>query len=131
MTLETLNEHQRLVVDLQEARDMLKALEASMLKSPSYDGMPHATGAYDKVSMLVLKIEEQKETIKTYERLVQASEKKVLPWINSIRDNRTNLIFYLRFICGYEWQEVADCIGGKNTAEAVKAVCYRYLKIKV
>lgn len=46
-----------------------------------------------------------------------------------IHDNRTKLIFKLRFLCGFPWADVADVIGGRNTEEAVKSACYRYLQV--
>ena len=55
-------------------------------------------------------------------------EIEIKAFIDTISDNRTNLIFYLRFICGYDWHDVAKVIGGRNTEDAVKSVCYRYLR---
>lgn len=129
MTLQELNSHLDMVTQLHEARDRLQSLRDYVLRAQTYDAMPHGTGTTDKVGTLAIKIAEQEETVKRYERIIRRSEADIKAYIDGIEDNRTNLIFYLRFISGYTWDEVAEVIGGRNTAEAVKAVCYRYLQM--
>lgn len=128
MTLDELNAHLILIQKLNTAREMLQSMRDSFLRASNYDGMPHASGAGDKVAALAIKCAEQEEVVAMYEGLVNSSEKTIKAWIDCIDDNRTNLIFYLRFICGYEWQAVAEVIGGRNTENAVKSMCYRYLQ---
>ena len=128
MTLDELNDHLYLVQQLNTAREMLQSMRDSVLRASSYDGMPHAPGAGDKVGALAVKLAELEEVVHSYERQKAVSEKAVKAFIDSITDNRTNLIFYLRFICGYDWQGVAEVIGGRNTVDAVKSQCYRYLQ---
>lgn len=128
MTLDVLNAHLDLVTQLNTSREMLQSMRDSVLRASRYDGMPHATGASDKVGQLAIKLAEQEETVARYERIVEKSEAEIKAYIDTIEDNRTNLIFYLRFICGFGWQAVADVIGGKNTEDAVRMVCYRYLQ---
>lgn len=127
MTLDELNAHLILIQKLNMAREMLQSMRDSVLRASSYDGMPHAQGAGDKVGALAIKCAEQEKVVDLYQRLVKESEKDVKEWINTISDNRTNLIFYLRFVCGYEWQAVAEVIGGRNTENSVKSQCYRFL----
>lgn len=128
MTLDELNDHLYLLQQLNTAREMLQSMQDSILRASSYDGMPHAPGAGDKVGALAVKLAELEEVVHSYERQKTVSEKAVKAFIDSITDNRTNLIFYLRFICGYDWQGVAEVIGGRNTVDAVKSQCYRYLQ---
>ena len=128
MTLDVLNAHLDLVTQLNMAREMLQSMRDAVLRASTYDGMPHASGVSNKVEALALKIEEQQEVVNRYERIVKISETEIKEYIDTITDNRTNLIFHLRFICGLEWKDVADCVGGRNTEDAVKSVCYRYLQ---
>ncbi|MCR5664506.1 MAG: hypothetical protein K6G17_06470 [Oscillospiraceae bacterium] len=130
MTLDELNAHLYLVSQLNTAREMLQSMRDSVLHASNYDGMPHATGAGDKVASLAIKIDEQTQRVKLYEDQVKESEIHVKAWIDTIQDNRTNLIFYLRFICGYEWQAVAEVIGGRNTENSVKSLAYRFFHSK-
>lgn len=128
MTLDKLNAHLDFVTQLNTARDMLQSMRDSVLRASTYDSMPHATGASDKIGALAIKLAEQEEVVARYERIVKKSETEIKAYIDTITDNRTNLIFYLRYVCGYEWQAVAEVIGGRNTEDAVKSVCYRYLQ---
>ena len=128
MTLAELNGHLDMVTQLHSAREDLQTLQDRILGAQQYDGMPHAPGAGDKVGALAVKLAELEEVVHSYERQKAVSEKTVKAFIDSITDNRTNLIFYLRFICGYDWQGVAEVIGGRNTVDAVKSQCYRYLQ---
>ena len=128
MTLDELNAHLYLIQKLKTAREMLQSMRDSVLRASNYDGMPHARGAGDPVAALAIKCAEQEGVVSFYEAMVKESEAEVKTWIATIRDNRTNLIFYLRFICGYEWQEVAEVVGGKNTEAAVKSLVYRFFR---
>lgn len=128
MTLDELNAHLILIQKLNTAREMLQSMQDSVLRASNLDGMPRAPGAGDKVSAIAIKCAEIEDTIRLYSQQVSDSEKAVKAWIGTITDTRTHLIFYLRFVCGYEWREVAEVIGGKNTENAVKSQCYRYLQ---
>lgn len=126
MTLDELNAHLYIVRDLASARDILRTLEATALRCSRLDALPHAPGNGDQTAALAIKIAEQKDTVRLYERMAQASSAAVKAFVDSIQDNRLNVVMYLRFICGYEWQEVAEIIGGKNTEAAVKSLVYRF-----
>lgn len=127
MTLDELNLHFDAVTELNSARERLESM-MSFLKAQSLDGMPKATGENRSVEKLAIQIERQREKVARMERVVRRSEASVEKWIDTIPDNRTAQIFSLRFLCGYEWSVVAEIIGGRNTEDAVKAVCYRYLQ---
>ena len=128
MTFDELNAHLIILQTLAEARELLRTLEAATLTTSRLDTMPRAAGLGDRTAALAVKIAEQEEVVALYERLERDSEKEVKAWIDTISDNRTNVILYLRFICGYEWQQVADVIGGKNTVDAVKSLVYRFFR---
>ena len=128
MTLEDLNAHLILIQKLNTAREMRQTLETAALSASRLDATPHAPGVGDKVASLAIKIDEQTQRVKLYEDQVKESEIHVKAWIDTIQDNRTNLIFYLRFVCGYEWQAVAEVIGGRNTENAVKSLVYRFFR---
>ncbi|MBR3474210.1 MAG: hypothetical protein IKH34_03980 [Oscillospiraceae bacterium] len=128
MTLDEMNAHLDLLKNLAAAREALEALQAATLSSSRFDSLPRIQCPVDRTADLGIKIAEQRETVSRWERLVEGSSATVNAWINSVQDNRLNVILYLRFICGYEWQQVADLIGGKNTEAAVKSLVYRFFR---
>lgn len=128
MTLQELNKHFELREKLAKAHEMLDALRAAACPGAQVlTGMPHATGVKDKVGDLAVEIADMDERIEFLESEIKASEASILPFIKSIDDDQTRLIFRLRFIRGLTWKEVAAVVGGRNSEDSVKMVCYRYL----
>lgn len=131
ITLHDLNAHADLVIQLNTARQMLAAFQSAVLRASSIDGMPHAPSVGNgKVEALAIKLSDLEEDVKRREAAVKRSEPEIKAFISSIQDPRLSSIFYLRFICGYEWLDVAVTIGGRNSVEGVKSACYRYLRMK-
>lgn len=128
MTLEELNGHLDMVTQLAVARENLKNSQARILGASQFDGMPHAHTPVRRPENLSILLEGQMEDVARLERIVERSEVGVRAWVNTIEDNRTKLLFNLRYLCGMKWEDVADYVGGRNTAEAVKMTCYRYLE---
>lgn len=127
MTLQQLNEHLNMLLQLEEAKEALNSLRAQVLGAQKYDGMPHAQEASRNTEILAVILQQQEDDVDRMERIVRTSEKEVTAFIDSIEDNRTKLIFSLRFLCGYKWEAVARMIGGGHTGDAISMVCYRYL----
>ena len=128
MTLDELNAHLVLIQELTAAKDLLRTLEAAALSASKLDAIPRATGAGDRTAALAVKIVQQRQVVQKYQSMAEASATTVKAWIDGIDDNRLNVVFYLRFICGFEWKEVADVIG--VTEVAVKSLAYRYFRTK-
>lgn len=129
ITLNDLNSHADLVIQLNTARQMLAAFQSAVLRASSIDGMPHAPSAGNgKVEALAIKLSDLEEDVKRREAAVKRSEPEIKSFIAGIQDPRLSSIFYLRFICGYEWFDVAATLPGRASVEAVKSACYRYLR---
>lgn len=107
MTKQELNHHLTLLQRLEEARGLLDSLEAAGLAAET-------AGILDDIAHLDMEL--------------QQSEAVVTAWMRTIEDIPTRIIFRLRFLRGLEWKAVAALIGGRNTTNSVKAVCYRYLE---
>lgn len=48
-------------------------------------------------------------------------------YISTIGDSLTRQILHHRFALGCSWEQVARRVGGANTAESVKKICYRHI----
>lgn len=128
MTLDELNIHFNLVNELKKAKDMLQNLwNAAYPGGQVLTGMPHAPGVKDKIGNLGVEIADLETEIKAMEAEVNNSAVPVLAFIAEIPDIQTRMVFRLRFCRGYQWKEVARMLGGGNSEDSVKKVCYRYL----
>lgn len=128
MTFETLRHHWELRQQLEKHEDLLCELRHSaQAASHAPDGMPRTKGVSDKVSTLAIAIVDLEERIAYLKKTIAAEEGDISTWISSIDDILTRQIFRLRFLCGLPWADVAQTVGGRNTASSVKMVCSRYL----
>lgn len=127
MTLAELNGHLDMVTQLHSARLTLQSLQDRILGAQQYDGMPHGHDASRKVENLSILLKEQSDDVDRLERAVVRSEKNIRKWISSIPDNRTKVIFKLRFLCGMKWEDVSCCIGIDTSSDAARMAVYRYL----
>lgn len=129
MTLRELSKYYKLHERLERNREMLSALYAAAGPGAQVlTGMPHAQGVSDSVGSLVVEIDDLKEKIAHLESECAWERGKLERYISTIKDDQTRMIFRLRFIHCMMWPQVAQAIGGRNTANSVRAICYRYLK---
>lgn len=129
MTLDELNEHFELIGQLARAQEMIESLRAAACPaSPILTGMPHASGVKDKVGDLAAEIAEMDTRIHELQKEIAESEKNVLEFIKGVKDDKTRLIFRLRFIRGLTWGEIAGVFGRYTTEASVKSRCNRYFR---
>ena len=109
MTLQELSKYYRLHERLEQNKDMLSSLYAAAgLGAQVITGMPHAPGTSDKVSSLVIEIEDLKSRIDYLESRCAQEKKKLEEYIGTIKDDQTRMVFRLRFIHCMTWRRVAD-----------------------
>lgn len=129
MTLRELSKYYKLHELLERNKEMLSSLTAATGPGAQMlTGMPHTPGAKDKVSDLVMEMEDLENRINSLEVECALEKQKLEKYISTINDDQTRMIFRLRFIRCMTWLQVAEAIGGRNTATNVKLICYRYLK---
>lgn len=128
MTLQELSRYFKLRERLERDEEMLQSLEATACPGAQVlTGMPHTPGIKDKVGDLAIEIADLKERIRFLAEEISQEEAAVSDFIDGIVNDQTRMIFRLRFLRCLTWSEVAAVIGGRNTEEGVKSVCYRYL----
>lgn len=131
MTLKELSNYYHLHGRLERNREMLSSLYAAAgLGAQVITGMPHAPGVSDSVGDLSIEIEELKSRISNLESKCAQEKKQLEAYISTIKDDQTRMIFRLRFLHCMTWRQVADSIGGRNSANSVKLICHRYLNPK-
>lgn len=131
MTLKELKNYPYVVNALQKYEKELAELydDSAGSMSPDMSGMPHGSAAsgskvFFGVERNEVYINDLKQKISEYkERLY-----KYRQFFASIEDDLTLQIFELRFKYSFRWEQVAAHIGGNNTENTVKKVCYRYLE---
>lgn len=86
--------------------------------------MPRSTSPKNAVEESVAKLVDLQEKLKAYRQEAEEIER----FICSVDDYQIRLILQLRYVDGKEWNEVAKYIGGGNTENSVKKMCYRFLE---
>lgn len=127
MNLSQLNKHLELIQKLQKAKEIYQNISAKTLGATKIDGMPHGGGIGDKTGMLAIELSDLSARIKYLQAEIANNSFPIEEFINNIDDDLTRLIFRLRYLHGYSWKEISSLVGGKNTEEAIKMICYRYL----
>ena len=131
MTLQELSKYYKLHERLERNREMLSSLYAAAGPGAQViTGMPHAPGVSDKVGDLAAELWDLQSKIDYLEQRCAEEKKKLEKYIGGIKDDQTRMIFRLRFIHCMTWPQVAETIGGRDTANSVKLICHRYLKPK-
>lgn len=107
----------------------LEALEDSLgLHSPGITDMPRAPGMRDKIGETVPDIADTRERIRNQKTEYELEKARLVTYIDEIDDPQVKLIVLFRFVDMMRWNDVANAIGGGNTEDSVKKICYRYLK---
>ena len=128
MTLEQLNELFELREQLRRVQEMRQSfMDAARPGAQVLSGMPHSTEVRDKVGDLAVEIAHLDTRAEEIRSRIADRETAVEQFIRCIPDDRTQMVFRLRFMRGMTWPEVADVFGGRNTENGVRKMCYRYL----
>lgn len=126
MTLTDLERYRQLKIRHEEAIQMIEELRGRANPgSPALDGMPHGSGVSDKVGTLAIMIADLEAKLPSYERQILKEHDQVEEFIRSIEDDKTRMIFRLRFQAGKTWKEVADVMGRWQTENSVRSRVYR------
>lgn len=127
MTSKQLDQVFNLTKEKRELENMLK--EIPEITAVRYDGIGASNSG---ISSPVQKIAEQREKIRELISMklaeISIAEREILEYIFSINDSQMRRIMRLRHIELKSWLQVANAIGGKNTADSVRMAHDRFLK---
>ena len=127
MTSKQLDQVFNLTREKRELEKML--LEIPDITAVRYDSIGVSNS---DISSPVQKIAEQREKIRELISMklaeISVAEREILEYIFSINDSQIRRIMRLRHIELKSWLQVANTIGGNNTADSVRMAHDRYLK---
>ena len=127
MTSKQLDQVFNLTREKRELEKML--LEIPDITAVRYDSIGVSNSG---ISSPVQKIAEQREKIRELISMklaeISIAEREILEYIFSINDSQIRRIMRLRHIELKSWVQVANIIGGNNTADSVRMMHDRYLK---
>lgn len=128
MTRERLSQIFYLEKEQKMWEEKLRELEAaSLIKGQEITGMPFAnTGeTSDKVMSLVIRKQTIVAIIEEIQERIDAQKEEIYEYINTIEDSLLRQIVVYRCVSCMNWVQVANRIGGGNTAESVRKIYER------
>ena len=129
MTLKMLSQYYELRKKLMLYEVTLGSLRAAAESvTPKLSDMPKNPNVQDKLARFAVQIVDLEGQIKSLKMDVAAEHTAAMKYIESIQDGFIKTVFSLRFIECMAWADIAEAVGGNNTEDSVKKVCYRYLK---
>ncbi len=146
MTVRDLSQLSYMDMDIKRLEELRKKkasdLEGLRSRSTSMtvnmSGMPRSASPRNNLEDIIALIDEKEREIISLDKRIQ--KKRILyesvkqeleEEIETCDDCRIALILKLRFVDLLSWQQVANRIGGKNTADGVRKACDRYLRKKL
>ena len=128
MTVKDLSQLFYLNREIEMLKNKLADMEDSVAaSSPSLSGMPRSNNNSSKVEREALEIVEIRNILDNRLKRAETEKLRLEQYINKIPDTVTRQVFTYRFVNGFPWEQVADCVGAKD-CESVKKRCYRYIK---
>lgn len=108
----------------------LAELEAQVtsIGSGGLDGMPRTPGYANKIERLVAEIVDTKGIIAANQAECIFERNRLERYIADIPDPLKQDVFALRFVNGLTWYQVAQSVGGNNTADSCRMMVKRYLQ---
>ncbi len=128
MTLKELSQLYYLKREIAMDRERLAELEQKALPGAQVmSGMPASPNVGDKLAKYAVEIADLRAVIEEKCRRCLAEQQRLEKYIAGIEDSFIRQIFTCRFVDGLTWQQVAQKLGGKNSADGVRMLSKRFL----
>lgn len=108
-----------------ERMEELRSLAESTTQTLS--DMPRGSGVSDKVARYAAQIVDLQISILGHRLDAIEEEKKITDYVSTITDPLIRLIIKLRHVDLLKWQDIAQQIGGGNSAESIRQAYHRFL----
>jgi hypothetical protein len=112
-------------------RDTLRLSELENRLQPggmNFNGMPRNPSPKNMMEEIIPLIIEIEERIRKEQEDYIRERMVIEDYIRSVEDYQIRLILSYRFVDLLTWNQTARMIGGGNTEDSVKKMCYRFLK---
>ena len=94
----------------------------------NFDGMPRNSSPKNMMEEIIPLIIEIEERIRKEQEDYIKERMEIESFIHSVEDYQIRLILSYRFVDLLTWNQTARMIGGNNTEDSVRKMCYRFLK---
>lgn len=112
MTKKELSQLYWLNREIEEEKRKLRELEAaSKSGTAKITGLPHVSGAHDKIGDMAILIAEQRDLIDLKVRQSVIEYNRLNRYIAGVQDAQMRMILSLRYVNGLSWQQVAAKMG--------------------
>ncbi len=106
----------------------LRDLEAKTLpRTQTATSATRSSGMTDRVGNCAVEIADLRDIIATKRQKCLQERIRLERYIAGIKDSFLRQIFTYRFVHGMSWRQVADHVGGRNTADSVRKAVRRFL----
>lgn len=131
---------QRLVDLRTEKKEQLEELnsQSTGISGMNMSGMPRASTPRNRIEEIIAQIDAKEREILALDQQIrkkriryEAVKQELEEAIDKCDDYRISLIMKYRFIDLLTWQQIANRIGGNNTADGVRKACNRYIREKL
>lgn len=108
MTIRELSNYYYISQDIETLEDLIKELEASIIKSPNLTGMPPSGKVSKPVEELTTKVIEKKEKLEKKKQNLLEERNKICDFIESIEDSLIRQIVIKRFLQLESWEQIGE-----------------------
>lgn len=129
MTLKKLSELYYLNIHIRRLSEHISELEGKTLpRSPDWSGRARSTSPGIMFDNILPDVEDERARLAAKKAEFVVRRREIEEYIYSIDDTVLQAVMLFRFVDLLTWREVAAKLGGNNTEDSVKKMCYRYIK---
>lgn len=131
MTIDELKQYQHLQGEVRFwQRELEKTMQRSYVKAPQLTGMPGVKTLADLTAQRAIEEEDILRTIQMMQRRAAMMLRRIIAFIKEVEDPLVRAIIYGRYVKGMTWNQLADAVGGRNTADSLRKIHNRYFRKK-
>lgn len=130
MDISTLKQYYLLEGEIRNEEEKIAKIEAKLCASPEFDknGVPKSPTPRNRVEETYIELIARKEDLQRKVAEFKEMKASIERYIENIDDLLIHRIAEERFVNNKRFREIADELGGKNTAESVRKMLNRYIQ---